>query len=167
MAHRILIIDDNPQVHQVFRDVLGRPNSLTARIESLPEALFGEKTTPIRDEDFVPKYSLDHVLDGEEGVRLFREANHNGWPHKLAFVDLAETTMGWDGIRTIEELWAISDNLRVVIASSHAELYEREFYIRLRRHRKLVMRKKPIDGIEIATLAEALCADQLSDNDPA
>lgn len=158
MTHRILIIDDNPQVHQVFQDVLGKPNFLTLQLDALPAVLFRDQTPEVADEDFVPRYLLDHVLDGEDGVRIFREASQAGTPHILAFVDLNETSFGWDGIRTIEELWAVSDNLRVVIAASHAELYEREFYIRLRRHRKLLMRKKPIDGIEIATLTQALCA---------
>ena len=43
---RILIIDDNPAIHEDFRKTLCKPNAAPAALEALEDSIFGQTDAP-------------------------------------------------------------------------------------------------------------------------
>jgi two-component system, NtrC family, sensor kinase len=150
-GRRILLIDDNPGIHQDFRKVLG-PDANKAVTPSAAEAsLFGlARSGPTR-----PVFQLDSALQGDEGVVLVRRALQERRPYSLAFVDM-RMPPGCDGIETIERLWRHDPDLQVVICTAYSDYSWDETRERLGHGDRFVILKKPFEVIEVLQLAEAL-----------
>src|SRR6187455_917103 len=95
---RILIVDDNPEIHEDFRKVLSRtaPRRSNPRLDA---ELFGSAVPPVENDDFV----VDSALQGQEACGKVREAVVSGQPYAVAFVDI-RMPPGWDGVETITKL---------------------------------------------------------------
>ncbi len=63
---------------------------------------------------------------------------------------------GWDGLETIERLWAIDADVQVVICSAHSDYDWNDFMGRLGVSDKLLVLKKPFEPIEVLQCASAL-----------
>ena len=110
---------------------------------------------PSIHEDF--RKVLDCASSGEEGLRLLRAATLEGRPYALAFVDM-RMPAGWDGVRTIEELWREDSQLQVVICTAYSDNPLEQALGRLGSPDRLLVLKKPFDPIEVTQLARALLA---------
>src|SRR5882672_6661113 len=102
-AKRILIIDDNPAIHQDFRKVLGvqAEHSAQAALDVLEANVFGDAVVAAAR----PNFDIDSAHQGQEGVAMAHQALVEGRPYTMAFVDM-RMPPGWDGPKTIERLWA-------------------------------------------------------------
>jgi EAL domain-containing protein (putative c-di-GMP-specific phosphodiesterase class I)/CheY-like chemotaxis protein len=150
-SRRILLIDDNPAIHQDFRKIFGRPaSSVTALLES-EAALFG----PAKAARARPEFRIDSALQGEQGVDLVRQALRDKRPYAMAFVDV-RMPPGCDGIETIIRLWEADPNVQIVICTAHSDYSWEETLERLGRADSFIVLKKPFDSIEVLQLAEAL-----------
>jgi signal transduction histidine kinase len=147
---RVLLIDDMPSIHDDFRRVLAPPRS-SATLAEAEGALFGTAPAPR------PTFQLDCASSGEEGLRLLRAALLQGRPYALAFVDM-RMPAGWDGVRTIEELWREDAQLQVVICTAYSDDPLEQALGRLGSPDRLLVLKKPFDPIEVTQLARALVA---------
>jgi len=101
-SRRILIIDDNAAIHHDFRKVLGvqADQSAHAVLDLLEADLFGTSVAAaVR-----PNFEIDSAHQGQEGVKMARQAVAEGRPYVMAFVDM-RMPPGWDGLETIEHLW--------------------------------------------------------------
>src|SRR4051812_7446277 len=103
--NRILLVDDMPSIHDDFRRIL-EPVRGPSSLAAVERALFGTSTDPTAE------FKLDCASSGEEGLRLLKGAILQRRPYSLAFVDM-RMPAGWDGIRTIEELWKVDPQLQV------------------------------------------------------
>jgi diguanylate cyclase (GGDEF)-like protein len=148
---RILVIDDNQDIHGDFRKVLGGDRDFSSSLAAAELALLGE--SPARDVD--PGFEVDSALQGQEGVARVQQALEEGKPYAVAFVDM-RMPPGWDGLETIERLWAIDADVQVVICSAHSDYDWTEVVARLNRSDKLLVVKKPFEPIEIMQCANAL-----------
>jgi two-component system NtrC family sensor kinase len=147
---RILLVDDMPSIHEDFRKVLTPPRR-AASLDEAERALFG---TPAPARMVV---ELDCASGGEEGLRFLQSALLERRPYALAFVDM-RMPAGWDGVRTIEELWRQDDQLQVVICTAYSDSPLEEALARLGAPDRLLVLKKPFDPIEVIQLARALMA---------
>ena len=146
---RILLIDDMPSIHEDFRGIL-TPDTASSGLSEVEHQLFGvQETAP------PPAFVLDCAIGGEEGLELLKSAHLEGRPYALAFVDM-RMPAGWDGMRTIEELWAVDAQLQVVICTAYSDEPLGQALPRLGSPDKLVVLKKPFDPIEVTQLARAL-----------
>jgi diguanylate cyclase len=148
---RILVIDDNQDIHGDFRKVLGAGRDSSNSLAAAELALLGE--SPARSMD--PGFEVDSALQGQEGVARVKQALDEGKPYAVAFVDM-RMPPGWDGLETIERLWAIDADVQVVICSAHSDYDWTEVVARLDRSDKLLVVKKPFEPIEIMQCANAL-----------
>ena len=115
---RILIVDDNASIHLDFRKVLGAQaeHSAQAALDVLEANLFGETVAAASR----PSFDIDSAHQGQEGVAMVRQARAEGRPYAMAFVDM-RMPPGWDGLKTIEHLWAEDPDVQVVICSAHTD----------------------------------------------
>ncbi len=98
---------------------------------------------------------MQFAQQGKQGVTLAERALANGRPFALAFIDM-RMPPGWDGLETIEHLWAADPDVQVVICSAHSDYDWADFIERLGHTDKLLVLKKPFEPIEVLQCASAL-----------
>ena len=148
---RILIIDDNPSIHQDFEKILAQEPSVSSGMTQVERILFGEKAEPVMQ----PIFELQFAQQGRQGVTLVERALANGQPFALAFIDM-RMPPGWDGLETIQHLWAADPDVQVVICSAHSDYDWADFTERLGHSDRLLVLKKPFEPIEVQQCASAL-----------
>lgn len=149
---RILVVDDNASLLEVFRKILSGDTEIAAEpLASLEAVLFA--TQPERLER--PTFLVDGVRDGEQGRNCVLQACSEGRPYAVAFVDM-RMPGGWDGLKTIEELWRADPEIQVVICTAYADYSWDDITARLGRSDRLLILRKPFEKIEVLQLAIAL-----------
>ncbi|MBI4661833.1 MAG: response regulator [Verrucomicrobia bacterium] len=150
---RVLVVDDNPAIHEDMRKVLGAPcRSRKPHDLVVLEALIlgsGRVAVPAAE------FELEFALQGEEALAKVESAQAAGRPFALAFVDI-RMPPGWDGVETISRLWKVSPDLQVVVCTAYSDYAWEELRQRLGESDSLLILKKPFDNIEVVQLAHAL-----------
>src|SRR4051812_26986536 len=117
---RILIIDDNPAIHEDFRKVLSRANTSSAAMNALEDSLFVEIEQPVAHSAPQVDYEIHFALQGEQGLAMVKQAIADGRPYAMAFVDM-RMPPGWDGVRTIQELWKVDRGIQIAICTAYTD----------------------------------------------
>ncbi len=151
--HRILVIDDNPEIHADFRKVLMARVSGSEALAEAESLLFGDRPTAARPVAF----TVDVASQGEDGLALVQRAIAEGRPYAAAFVDM-RMPPGWDGLETIERLMPADPQLQLVICTAYSDYSWQQLAQQLGSPDRLLILKKPFDPIEILQLAHALGA---------
>lgn len=149
---RILIIDDNPSIHDDFRKILEGRSPCQASLDAKEALLFGAAPQATQAEHF----EIDSAYQGEEGLERIVHAREQGRPFALTFVDV-RMPPGWDGVETIERIWPADPDLQVVICSAYSDYSAQDILHRLGVSDRLLMLRKPCDSAEILLIATALC----------
>lgn len=149
--NRILVIDDQPSIHEDFQKVLVNKDDALDKLESLERAFLGE--TPPSRAEYV--FQVDSAFQGKEGLVKVTEALQSGDPYALAFVDI-RMPPGWDGLETIEKLWEVDPGLQVVICTAYSEHALDALHQRFGRTDSLLILKKPFDAIEVRQVANSM-----------
>lgn len=147
---RILLVDDTPSIHDDFRKILARRPG--ARLDAVETSLFGCPVQPAAG-----GFEVSSALDGAGGVAMAGAAVAAGSPFAMAFVDM-RMPPGWDGVETIERLWAVDPQIQVVICTAYADHPWEEVMARLDVRDRLLVVKKPFDVVEVSQLAWTLTA---------
>ncbi|MFI4877411.1 MAG: EAL domain-containing protein [Steroidobacterales bacterium] len=148
LTHRVLLVDDNESIHKDYRKILAAGDTQVSAAEA---ALFGAQPSAMTR----PMFDVDSAMQGREGVTKAREAQAEGRPYSVAFVDM-RMPPGWDGLETIEHLWAVDPEVQVVVCSAYADYDWLELLARLGHSDKVLVIKKPFEPIEILQAASAL-----------
>jgi diguanylate cyclase len=148
---RIIVIDDNSQIHDDFRKTL-TGSQAPAALNDLEAAIFDE---PVAKPDVNLAFELEHATQGRDGFRMVEKAIEAGNPFSVAFVDM-RMPPGWDGVETVENLWRADPDLQVVICTAYADYSWEEISARLGFTDQLLILKKPFDSMEVRQIAAAL-----------
>src|SRR6185503_7807572 len=100
--HRILIVDDNPAIHEDFRKILCPARKGKSEVQGLKAALFDKAPEAATTEDF----ELVSAFQGQEALELAKQALADGRPFAMAFLDV-RMPPGWDGVETAARLWRV------------------------------------------------------------
>ncbi len=149
---RILIIDDNPSIHQDFIKILAPKHSIND-FNALDKELFGEASG--EEKLSLPKFYIDTASQGQEGADLVKKALDRGEPYALAFVDV-RMPPGLDGIETIKEIWKVAPDIQTVICTAFSDYSWEETIKQLGVTDNLLILKKPFDTVAVRQLACAL-----------
>ncbi len=154
---RILIVDDNPSIHEDFRQILehrdvqnqDRLHELACKVlGDRPEDLQSQTTDEIR-------YTLDFAFQGREALEKVLAAKEEGAPYALVFMDV-RMPPGWNGIETIQRIWQDCPELEIVICTAHADYDWEEVHKLLGARDQYLFVKKPFESIEVKQMAQAL-----------
>ncbi|MFL5349965.1 MAG: response regulator, partial [Hyalangium sp.] len=148
---RILVVDDNRTIHQDFRKILCPPRARDTALDQMEASLFGLSELPEQTLHF----EVDSAFQGEEALVLANAARQQGRPYALAFVDI-RMPPGIDGVETTSRLWKDDPDIQVVICSAYADYSWEEMMHKLGLSQRLLILRKPFDGIEVRQLAFAL-----------
>ncbi len=146
---RILVVDDNRVIHQDFRKILAPSGS--EALDAMEANLFGKQQT---DAEF-PGFDMDSAYQGEEALQMAQTARQQGRPYAVAFIDI-RMPPGMDGVETTAKLWKDDPDLQVVLCSAYADYSWEEMMGKLGLSQRLLILRKPFDGIEVRQLAYAL-----------
>jgi PAS domain S-box-containing protein len=146
---RILVIDDNRAIHSDFRKILCP--AVDGQLEELEAALFGPQEKGVKP----PVFEMDSAYQGQEALALLEQAQLEGRPYWMAFVDV-RMPPGWDGVGTISRLWEVTPDLQAVICTAYSDYSWGSMTSRLKHRDRLVILKKPFDAVEVLQLAAAL-----------
>jgi two-component system NtrC family sensor kinase len=149
--NRILIVDDNPAIHQDFRKVLGAHRRSEPALLKVETALFGLAEPEVPSAEF----ELDSVYQGQEALERVRKAQAEGKPYAVAFVDV-RMPPGWDGVETVTRIWQVCPELQVVVCTAYSDYSWDEMLRKLGSTDNVVILKKPFDNVEVLQLASAL-----------
>jgi len=146
---RILLVDDTPAIHEDFRKILAN-DSAASGLEAAEAAMFGAAPAAAPVE-----FDLDSAFQGEEALDKVRASIEANRPYAMAFIDM-RMPPGWDGVETVEHLWAQDPRLQVVFCTAHSDYSWKEVLTRLDVRDRLLILKKPFDAIEVYQFANAL-----------
>lgn len=149
-SKRILIVDDNKQIHLDFKKVLLVAKEEEGDLGKLEEALLGESGKLPHE-----KYIIDCAFQGEEALKMVEESLGKDEPYSVAFIDV-RMPPGWDGIETISRIWKVYPDLQVVICTAYSDYSWEEIIEKFGYTDKLLVLKKPFDNIEARQLTYAL-----------
>jgi diguanylate cyclase len=148
---RILIVDDNRAIHDDFRKIL-RGQDLDESLLHLEATLFGEEVAPCPN---LNTFRVDSAYQGSEALALVQRSLEERQPYNVAFVDM-RMPPGWDGLETIERLWAVDPHIQIVICSAYSDHDWSDLIARLGRSDKLLVLKKPFEMIEVLQCTHSL-----------
>jgi two-component system, sensor histidine kinase and response regulator len=155
-SRRILVIDDNRDIHQDFQKIFRALREESAGFDQLESALFGSETSrqPARNGPLFG-VQLESAYQGEEGVQMAVQAALGGNPYLMAFVDV-RMPPGMDGIRTIKCIWERVPGLPCVICTAFSDYNWEDISIHLGGSGNLYILKKPFDAVEVLQMAQAI-----------
>jgi EAL domain-containing protein (putative c-di-GMP-specific phosphodiesterase class I)/CheY-like chemotaxis protein len=116
MIPRVLAIDDNSGILNDFRKILMPScNADSGDLEDIEGALFGSVTAA------QPSSHCDlfTATQGEQGFELFNKERLIQ-AFDVVFVDM-RMPPGWDGLRTIREIWNVEPNQFIVLCSAYSD----------------------------------------------
>jgi two-component system, sensor histidine kinase and response regulator len=148
---RILIIDDNPSIHEDFRKVFGCNEISSGDLDATEAALFGEGIARNTRMEF----ETESAFQGQEGLVRIKAALQGKKPFAMAFIDV-RMPPGWDGIETTAQIWKVDPDLQVVICTAYSDYSWDDMLAKLGHSDRLLILKKPFDNIEAQQLANAL-----------
>lgn len=148
-TYRILVIDDSSAIQEDFRKILV-PKRHDDTLATMEAAVFGATA-----DDTLATYEMNCASQGDQGLQRVRHALAERRPYALAFIDV-RMPPGWDGLETIEKIWAQDPHIQIVLCTAHSDYSWREMCRKLGHSDRLIILKKPFDTIEVEQLADSL-----------
>ena len=147
--NRVLIVDDQDNIHDDFDDMLCLGVSETAT-DGLAEA-FLEET----DNSFLPDFELFHASSGDRAYEMVKSAQDSDTPIAVAYVDI-RMPPGIDGIETIRRIRKIEKNLEIVIMTAYTDKPLPEIVRDMELLHKLLYIRKPFAREEVQQITMSL-----------
>lgn len=153
---RILIIDDNLEIHKDFIKILSNKELTNNDLDLLGAQIFGNdynSNTSINLD--IPTFQIDTALQGIDGIHLVQSAKKANERYALAFIDI-RMPPGIDGIETIKNIWQIDPDIQIVICTAYSDYSWRDTVKHLGVNDNLLILKKPFDYTAVRQLSCAL-----------
>ena len=147
--NRVLIVDDQPDIHDDFREML-RPDPVMALLDDLDAAFNDEPAVA-----FLPKFELFHAANGKEACDVVRSANASDRPVAVAFVDI-RMPPGIDGIETARRMRKIDGDIEIVLMTAYTDKSLSEIIHDMASPHKLLYIRKPFSREEIQQITLSL-----------
>lgn len=152
-SSRILIVDDNKDIHDDFRLILKPAQTeQNSGLDELLEHVLDEKITHRAGEY---QFKLDSAFQGQEALQLVEKAYQDKDPYTIIFMDI-RMPPGWNGIETIRQIWKKYPDIEMVICTAYSDFSWEEINQTLGGSHRLLVLKKPFDRMEVKQLALSL-----------
>jgi len=150
---RILVVDDNPAIHEDFQKIFRGSLAAGSALSETEAAFFGE--APTCESQAGVDVEMDSAFQGEEALQRVQAALAANRPYAMAFMDV-RMPPGWDGIETAVRIWQRDPNLQIVLCTAYSDYSWESMRAQLGRTDRLVILKKPFDTVEALQLADSL-----------
>jgi len=147
--NRVLIVDDQPDIHDDFREML-KPDPVMALLDDLDAAFNDEPAVA-----FLPRFELFHAANGKEACDVVRSAKASNRPVAVAFVDI-RMPPGIDGIETARRMRKIDGDIEIVLMTAYTDKSLSEIIHDMASPHKLLYIRKPFSREEIQQITLSL-----------
>lgn len=151
--NKILIVDDNPSIHQDFNIALEfRSQNQTESLTKLEVEIFGK--SKIQKKNSL-QFDLKHAFSTEEALSILKKSIESGEPIAIIFMDIKMPT-GMDGVSASKLILENYPQTEIVFCSAFSEYTHEEILSKFGFTDHIIILKKPFDIIEVRQLAIAL-----------
>ena len=150
--NRVLIVDDQEEIHTDFREMLGTPTQKAASDDLADTFLL---TDPKLSTPYLSTFQLSHAPNGEEAYKIIKAAKDADQPFATAYIDI-RMPPGMDGIETIRQIRAFEKELEIVIMTAYTDKPLHEIVTNMELLHKLLYIRKPVTREEIQQMTFAL-----------
>jgi two-component system NtrC family sensor kinase len=116
---RILIIDDDENIRDSFREILLKKNAGNEALSSAGAKLFGGPQTARPKTESIFEFCLDEACNGTEGFELVQKSIKENQPYSVIFVDMRMP--GWDGLQTVQEIRKIDTRAEIIFVTAFSD----------------------------------------------
>lgn len=148
--NRVLIVDDQEEIHKDFEEVLSYPSD-----ESIPDDLASAFNSDKKNDNFLPKFELLHARSGQEAYNIVKKSLEDGDPIAVIYMDV-RMPPGWDGIETTRRIREIDKDVEVVIITAYNEKPLSDIVNNIGLLHKLLYIRKPFAREEIQQITISL-----------
>jgi EAL domain-containing protein (putative c-di-GMP-specific phosphodiesterase class I)/ActR/RegA family two-component response regulator len=157
---RVLVIDDNEDVlNDYCKALMSRGSS--DKLEQLEESLFGLATAGASSRS-EHRFEVMTASQGHIGVDMVRKAVEQGHPFDIVFVDM-RMPPGWDGKRTIQEIWNIHPDQFVVLCTAFSDYSLADLHRAFGRTGNFLLLRKPFSSEEVVQIVLSVVGRESSE----
>ena len=149
---RVLIVDDQDEIHIDFQEILREKNSGTASDDLADAFLPGSSQSSAT---YLPSFELSHASSGAEAYQIAKAATEANRPFAVAYIDI-RMPPGIDGVETIRQIREFEKNLEIVIMTAYTDKPLHEIVTNMELLHKLLYIRKPVAKEEIQQITAAL-----------
>ena len=113
---RILAVDDEPKLRQLYGEILSGEHNFSAELEQLESLGSGSQTNASSGGN----YDLTVADQGERAVELAKQALEEERPYSIAFIDM-RMPPGIGGLETAKRLRKIDSRIYIVFVTAYAD----------------------------------------------
>ncbi len=151
---RILIVDDEPAMHDSYRrSFAGQRSDSGDALGAMAAELFGDDAPDVGED--VPDFALTHMSQGLDAVAAVERALADGDPFAVAFIDV-RMPPGIDGRETAKRIRALDPEINLVIVTGFSDFSPVEISKVAGPADKIFYIVKPFEVAEITQTATAL-----------
>jgi len=154
---RILVIDDEPALHEAYRNAFAPSAQKTAvfALSNMASELFDDLTSPSANSQPDNAVDFTSASQGEEAVVLVAKALADGCPFQVAFIDV-RMPPGIDGKETARRIRSIDPDINLVIVSAYSDHSVTDIATVAGPPDKIFYIAKPFAAAEVLQMATAL-----------
>ena len=149
---RVLIVDDQNEIHIDFEEILGKGNRKTASDDLADVFLSSDSESSV---NYLPSFELTHASSGDEAYQLVKTSQESNQPFAVAYVDI-RMPPGMDGVETIRQIREFEKNLEIVIMTAYTDKPLHEIVTNMELLHKLLYIRKPVAREEIQQITFSL-----------
>ncbi len=154
-AIRVLVVDDEPDVLNAYRRVLGVDvTAVSPVVNDLKTKLFGNPGTAVASVD-KPVFELVCANDAKAGVQAVRESLEQDRRFSSAFIDM-RMPPGASGDWAATEIRSLDPRVNIVIATAYSDMHPQKLARLVPPAGNLFYIQKPFHPYEVRQLALAL-----------
>ena len=147
--HRILIVDDQEEIHDDFAEML-KPHLIDASTDEFAAAFAVEQ-----DKTFLPDFELLHAKSGEQACAVIKDGRAAGRPVAVAYVDI-RMPPGIDGVETVRRMRKADRDVEIVIMTAYTDRSLPDIVHDMELLHKLLYIRKPFTREEIQQITMSL-----------
>lgn len=158
-SYRVLIVDDYEPIHEDFEKVFNNkaPSSAKMAAEAFEAAIFDDEPEIAENTRAETPLNIivDHAYQGLEANEMVLQANQDGLPYALIFMDF-RMPPGWNGVQTIKEIRKHDQQAEIVLCTAYSDATWEAIHRELGYSDKLLFLRKPFDRDQVRDIAESL-----------
>ena len=147
--YRVLIVDDQEEIHNDFAEML-TPGLTKRATDELAAAFVSQGDKPV-----LPQFELSHATSGEEACAMVKAGKESNCPFALAYIDI-RMPPGTDGIETVRQIRQFEQDIEIVIMTAYSDKTLPEIVNDMELLHKLLYIRKPFSREEIQQITLSL-----------
>lgn len=157
---RLLIVDDNPDIHGVIKYCLEEENT-KSKVDELSNDLFDDLDddlpTEEQNDSQEKKYSfnIDSAYSGEESIEMVKKAQGENNPYQIIIMDF-RMPPGMNGLDALKGIYEVNPKVISLMCTAYADFSEEEITSQMPSPELFQFIRKPFDEDKMEQIIQSL-----------